>query len=187
MKRPDVETLIAYAKGAVHPEKARVIERFLEQDSQTRRAIEQFRKMHAVPIAPGEALRSHRNSAPPSPPPGSMASHGAERQAHKGGSSKIVTILSATLTIVTALGLGGFLLERRDEESPIAVGRLSGIDTLSAALTRVETGGSDMAGDRAVTVVMTFRDAARRACREFELPSPARIAAHGGSKAVRGS
>jgi hypothetical protein len=172
MKRPDVETLIAYAKGTVTAEKARQIERFLDGNSDARRAIEDFRRMlpltSAAPNARAAAAHRRRPASglPPKPPRSEGARMASLSRIAK--PPKWATALAASLAVIAALGLGGFLMGR-DEESPIAIGRLSSIDTLSAALTRLASGTPDMAGDRAVTVLMTFRDKARRACRKFEI------------------
>jgi hypothetical protein len=174
MKRPDVETLIAYAKGAVTPEKARQIERYLDGNSDARRVIEDFRRMQAALTSAAfeaptkQAAPRRSNNAPMPRPRRSPGAHGMAPPARVAGPRKRATVLAASLAVIAALGLGGFLL-REGEESPIALGRLATIDTLSAALTRLASGTPDMAGDRAVTVLMTFRDAARRACRKFEI------------------
>ena len=185
MKRPDVETLIAYAKGAVTPEKARQIERYLDANSDARRVIEDFRRMQALTSAAsaaptGDAAKKRRSGAPILKSPGSTGDHGMAPPARVAGPPKWASALAASLLVIAALGLGGFLL-RQDEESPIALGRLSTIDTLSAALTRLASGTPDIAGDRLITVLTTFRDAARRACRKFEIsdtsPTASRIIA----------
>lgn len=172
MKRPNVETLIAYAKGTVTPEKARQIEAFLDSNSDARQAIEDFRRMLQLPpAAPSThmetAQRRRAGTANLRPP----RSQGAQRIARSPGIAKKpkwMAALAASLAVIAALGLGGFLMEGR-EESPMALGRLSTIDTLSVALMRQASGAPDMAGDRAVTMLMTFRDEARRACRKFEI------------------
>jgi hypothetical protein len=186
MKRPDVETLIAYAKGAVTPETARQIERYLDGDSDARRVIEDFRRMQGLTSAVsnahmGRAAQRRRSGAPIAQSPGSMGTRGTAAAAGATKPRKRATAVAASLVVIlAAVGLGGFLLGQ-DEESPIALGRLSTIDTLSAALTRQASGTPGMAGDRAITVLMTFRDAARRACRKFEIsdtsPTASRILA----------
>jgi hypothetical protein len=185
MKRPDVETLIAYAKGAVTPERARQIERYLDGDTDARRVIEDFRRMQGLTSGTsggqnGEPARRRRNNAPMPKSPGPAVAPGLTKTARQSTPGKKATAVAAALTVIAALGLGGFLLGQ-DEESPLALGRLSTIDTLSAALTRLASGTPDMAGDRAITVLMTFRDAERRACRKFEIsdtsPTASRIAA----------
>jgi hypothetical protein len=173
MKRPDVETLISYAKGAVGPEKARQIERYLDGNPDARRVIEDFRRMQALTSTdfetpPRQTAPRRRSGAPMPKPPGSPGAHGTAPPARVVGRRKRATAVAASLVVIAALGLGGFLLGQ-DEESPIALGRLSTIDTLSAALTRLASGTPDMAGDRAITVLTTFRDEARRACRKFEI------------------
>jgi hypothetical protein len=173
MKQPDVETLIAYAKGAVPPEKARLIERFLAGNSDVRRVIEDFRRMQALTPAASEAhneaaAQRLRSRAPMRKSSGSKGAGGIAPPARPAKRSKRTAALAASLVVIAALGLGGFLLGQ-DEESPLPLGRLSTIDTLSDALTRLASGAPDMAGDRAITVLMTFRDAERRACREFEI------------------
>jgi hypothetical protein len=194
-----VETLIAYAKGVLPPEKARQIERYLDGDSDARQVIEEFRRMQALTAAApnarkGKAAQRRRSGALVAQPPGPTGRHGRAPAAGIAGALKWATALAACLVVIGALGLGGFLLGQ-DEESPIPLGRLSSIDTLSAALTRLASGTPDMAGDRAITVLMTFRDAARRPCRKFEIsdtsPTASRILAvacqDGGAWRVEGA
>ena len=44
MQQPDVETLVAYANGALTPVEARKIEHFLDGNSEARRLIEDYRR-----------------------------------------------------------------------------------------------------------------------------------------------
>lgn len=229
MKQPDVDTLIAYAKGALAPEEARRIERFLEVNYEARRLIEDFRRSKALtrpvldqPIreAPPRRPGAAATRAPGSAGAGRMAPPVAPAAAPARRSR--ATTLAASLMILAGLGVGGFLLTQhqqgpgqseeslaqsedgpaqneempiQNEESLIAPGRLSSIDALSAALTRLPSGTPDMAGDRAITVLATFRDGARRACREFEVsdtaPTASRIVAvacqDGGAWRIEGS
>lgn len=174
MKRPDVETLIAYAKGALSPDKARQIERYLDANSDARRVIEDFRRMSGLNPATshahaGAAAPRPRRSAPARKPPRSpIPQRMAPPPARAAGPRRGAIVLAASLAVVAALTLGGVLVWQ-EEESPIPPGRLSTIDTLSAALTRFASGTPAMAGDRAITVLMTFRDAGRRPCRKFEI------------------
>src|SRR5262245_29954054 len=125
MKRPDVETLIAYAKGAVPPERARQIERFLAGDGEARRVIENFRRMQGLAAVSGEAPQRRRAGAtsPARKPSGAIVAQPMTPPA-RSAKPKLAAALAASLAIVAAIGLGGFLLGR-EEESPIALGRLS--------------------------------------------------------------
>jgi anti-sigma factor RsiW len=170
MKRPDVDTLMAYANGALTPEETRRIERFLEGNSEVRRLIETFRRTQASAPAAFKA-------------PGSTGAGVMAPPARTAGRSKRATALAASLAVIAALGLGAFLLGPDDEsqialESPIAPGRLSTIDALSAALTRLASSTPGMAGDRAIMMLTTFRDARRRPCREFEISDTSPTASH---------
>ena len=170
MRRPDVETLMAYANGSLTPEEAHGIERFLEGDSEVRRLIEAYQRVQTLTPAAFEApmqeVRRRHRSDPVMP-----SSAGADAMAPTARTARRFTRgLAASLVVIAGLGFGAFLLgQEQEEESPIALGRLSTIDALSAALTRLTTGTPDMAGDRAMTVLTTFRDAALRPCRKFEL------------------
>jgi hypothetical protein len=184
VQQPDVETLVAYANGALTPAEARRIERFLEGNSEARRLIEDYRRTLTVARTPSKAPR---RKVPPRhltgdaiKPPGSA---GVERIAPPPRMARWFTggiALAALLIILAGLGIGAFL-PGREEESPLALGRLSAIDALSPALTKLASGSAGMAGDRAVTVLATFRDAKRRPCRHFEMsetsPTAARIVA----------
>ena len=184
MEQPDVETLVAYANGALTPEEARQIERFLRGNREVSRLIETFRQTQALTRAAFEApmreARPRRMSDPIMRPPGSTGAGGIAPPARRAGRRGRAVTLAASLAVIAGLGFGAFLLER-GEESPIALGRLSTIDAMSAALSRLASGVPDMVGDRVITVLTTFRDVARRGCRKFELsdtsPTASRIIA----------
>jgi hypothetical protein len=184
VQQPDVETLVAYANGALTPVEARQIQRFLESNSEARRLIEDYRRSLVLGSV---AIKAPLRNAPPRhpieaamKPPGSAGLGGIAQPSRTAWGGKRRIALAALLIMLAGLGIGPFL-SGWNEESPIALGRLSAIDALSAALTKLASGSPGMAGDRAVTVLTTFRDAARRPCRQFEIsdisPTVARVVA----------
>jgi hypothetical protein len=172
MKQPDVETLVAYAKGALRPEEARQIEQFLKGNSEVHRLIKSFRQTEGLAQAafpaPARQARPQNSSDAIRKSPGLIGAGNKARPARTAGRRNRAAALAAALAMISGMGLGVFLLGR-DEESPIALGRLSSIDALSSALSRVASGTPDIIGDRVVTVLTSFRDTAGRACRKFEV------------------
>jgi anti-sigma-K factor RskA len=172
MKRPHDEILMAYADGALTPEKAGEVERFLQADNEARKMVEAFRRTRELAHA---AFDAPMREAPPrrlvdtimtSPAPAGARGSAPPRRMARWPMARMA--MAASAAVIAGLGLGLFLLGR-DEESPIALGKLSTDDALSAALTRLASGTPDMAEARVITVLTTFRDAAHRPCREFEM------------------
>lgn len=187
MNHPDDETLMAYADGALDPERAREVELWLEKDGAAAKTVEAFRRtktlvrdafdrpMHERPpqslidaiLDTPVADRAERTIVPLRP----------AKNRWRGGLSQFAApmALAASVALAVGLGLGVFFAGggREGTGQSIALGALPTSHPVAAALTRLTSGasvplGGGLAG-RSVTIIATFLDASRRPCREFEM------------------
>lgn len=193
--RPSDETLVAYADGQLDPAEAKKVEEYLERDPETRHLVDLMRtsgKLANAALDSGtftspadqrlaEMIRNHQ-------PAGAAAKDAAAKDNVVAFPPKRVPIpslppyglsIAASVALILA-GLGGYQIGRNapsSEPSLIAVGPVTTNSAIAVLLEEKATGDhitvpSASDNPHEYAVIASFRDAAGRVCREFELLNP---------------
>jgi hypothetical protein len=194
MNRPDEETLMAYADGALDDAKRAEVERQIAGDPQALRTVEMFRRTSRLAQ---EAFSAPMTSAPPEalvtrimthpavvtedePAPrtaaaaepiragGTIVPIEQHRRSLRPARFKFSLPLAASLALAVGMGAGYLLTRGVTGDEPVDHISVGPVAPGSAMARLLETRGTGEPIERAV-VVATFRDRNDRICREVEL------------------
>lgn len=197
MTRPDDETLMAFADGALDAERHAEVARYLETDAEARALVEDFRRSaelvrgafdEALAMPPNDRLVDLIRSGPTSGvTSGAAVSDAASPVLSLDGRRKTrlpsrgwqPAALAASLALVVGAGLGWFAGgggggDGGDRAAfQVAIGNVPGSSELGRLLETRPSYSETFVGAgearRRLVVVATFRDRASRPCREFEV------------------
>ncbi|MFN3867907.1 MAG: hypothetical protein ACK4MF_02440 [Hyphomicrobiaceae bacterium] len=189
MTRPDDETLMAFADGALSPERHAEVAAYLATDADARALVDDFRRSAdlvrgafdaALTAPPNEKLEQLiRSGGASGTAAANVTSLASRRKVPFRSQGWQPLALAASLALVIGAGLGWLANSGGGRGAgagyEVAIGPVPGASDLGRLLeTRpsydeVVTG--EGASRRRLVVVATFRDRAARPCREFEVTS----------------
>lgn len=193
MERPSDETLMSFADGVATPDERARVERAMAEDPAVRDRVDAMRRS-AVLLA--EAFDRPMRETPPqhlvdmilSAPAGAANEDGTQRRSRVAGvrwGINPALALAASIAVLVAVGAGflaGNWTRPATPSSAVALGAVPPGNSLASLLENQPSGSTApvVAGndDRRFTVLASFRDRQKRACREFELLAAPSAGAH---------